>query len=195
MCIRDRYQRRVHGYVHSNFAVINALDDYAPRTHNTLNVQLEPREERKEPLSKFTTPTKREENYRNEEIVRSTQELLRALGSGAKARSICATPASIRNATKEKRDPNFTPSTGPRFGGQSAAPTMAQSMAQSLGISQGPRAFDIERREEKKDDPSPSIEEEADESVHEDLQLFSNCLLYTSPSPRDLSTSRMPSSA
>ena len=25
--------------------------------------------------------------------------------------------------------------------------------------------------------------------------LFNNCLLYTSPSPRDLSTSRMPSSA
>ena len=29
-----------------------------------------------------------------------------------------------------------------------------------------------------------------------DLNLYiSNCLLYTSPSPRDLSTSRMPSSA
>ena len=27
------------------------------------------------------------------------------------------------------------------------------------------------------------------------LTLFMNCLLYTSPSPRDLSTSRMPSSA
>ena len=27
------------------------------------------------------------------------------------------------------------------------------------------------------------------------LQQLSNCLLYTSPSPRDLSTSRMPSSA
>ena len=27
------------------------------------------------------------------------------------------------------------------------------------------------------------------------LMLFHNCLLYTSPSPRDLSTSRMPSSA
>ena len=26
-------------------------------------------------------------------------------------------------------------------------------------------------------------------------KLFNNCLLYTSPSPRDLSTSRMPSSA
>ena len=26
-------------------------------------------------------------------------------------------------------------------------------------------------------------------------KLFTNCLLYTSPSPRDLSTSRMPSSA
>ena len=29
----------------------------------------------------------------------------------------------------------------------------------------------------------------------EELQWFMNCLLYTSPSPRDLSTSRMPSSA
>ena len=28
-----------------------------------------------------------------------------------------------------------------------------------------------------------------------DIALFSACLLYTSPSPRDLSTSRMPSSA
>ena len=28
-----------------------------------------------------------------------------------------------------------------------------------------------------------------------DLDQHSNCLLYTSPSPRDLSTSRMPSSA
>ena len=28
-----------------------------------------------------------------------------------------------------------------------------------------------------------------------DLELFWLCLLYTSPSPRDLSTSRMPSSA
>ena len=27
------------------------------------------------------------------------------------------------------------------------------------------------------------------------LELFKSCLLYTSPSPRDLSTSRMPSSA
>ena len=27
------------------------------------------------------------------------------------------------------------------------------------------------------------------------IELFMNCLLYTSPSPRDLSTSRMPSSA
>eukprot|EP00831_Metopus_contortus_P060180 TRINITY_DN52083_c0_g1_i4.p1 TRINITY_DN52083_c0_g1~~TRINITY_DN52083_c0_g1_i4.p1 ORF type:complete len:110 (-),score=22.41 TRINITY_DN52083_c0_g1_i4:136-465(-) len=27
------------------------------------------------------------------------------------------------------------------------------------------------------------------------IEIFKNCLLYTSPSPRDLSTSRMPSSA
>ena len=29
----------------------------------------------------------------------------------------------------------------------------------------------------------------------ENLKVLRNCLLYTSPSPRDLSTSRMPSSA
>ena len=29
----------------------------------------------------------------------------------------------------------------------------------------------------------------------EQMQKYSGCLLYTSPSPRDLSTSRMPSSA
>ena len=32
------------------------------------------------------------------------------------------------------------------------------------------------------------------EALHRLVKLF-NCLLYTSPSPRDLSTSRMPSSA
>ena len=30
---------------------------------------------------------------------------------------------------------------------------------------------------------------------HEIIELLEDCLLYTSPSPRDLSTSRMPSSA
>ena len=34
-----------------------------------------------------------------------------------------------------------------------------------------------------------------DEQGHVDRELWNNCLLYTSPSPRDLSTSRMPSSA
>ena len=29
----------------------------------------------------------------------------------------------------------------------------------------------------------------------EDIPIYTSCLLYTSPSPRDLSTSRMPSSA
>ena len=32
-------------------------------------------------------------------------------------------------------------------------------------------------------------------STPQDLPNFKSCLLYTSPSPRDLSTSRMPSSA
>ena len=35
----------------------------------------------------------------------------------------------------------------------------------------------------------------ASEKLSEGITGFSNCLLYTSPSPRDLSTSRMPSSA
>ena len=41
-------------------------------------------------------------------------------------------------------------------------------------------------------DSAPQIDRPRDPS-HGDLSC--NCLLYTSPSPRDLSTSRMPSSA
>ena len=39
------------------------------------------------------------------------------------------------------------------------------------------------------------ISDEFEEDVFIDRGHFNNCLLYTSPSPRDLSTSRMPSSA
>ena len=34
-----------------------------------------------------------------------------------------------------------------------------------------------------------------EDQVKETLEKYYSCLLYTSPSPRDLSTSRMPSSA
>ena len=37
--------------------------------------------------------------------------------------------------------------------------------------------------------------EKTRKSVREIFERLTNCLLYTSPSPRDLSTSRMPSSA
>ena len=40
-----------------------------------------------------------------------------------------------------------------------------------------------------------SMEEQSKKLWHVSNYLLSNCLLYTSPSPRDLSTSRMPSSA
>ena len=46
--------------------------------------------------------------------------------------------------------------------------------------------------------PLPSLEKDPIEDFIDDLQLdtlIMICLLYTSPSPRDLSTSRMPSSA
>ena len=38
-------------------------------------------------------------------------------------------------------------------------------------------------------------DDSAQETLIEDEEIFRNCLLYTSPSPRDLSTARMPSSA
>ena len=46
-------------------------------------------------------------------------------------------------------------------------------------------------------DPKPlkKAQEVAKEIINENKPLFGICLLYTSPSPRDLSTSRMPSSA
>ena len=40
-----------------------------------------------------------------------------------------------------------------------------------------------------------SIEKGDDLNDGEIIKVFQTCLLYTSPSPRDLSTSRMPSSA
>ena len=61
------------------------------------------------------------------------------------------------------------------------------------------------KEEEKKsatygDDTEPMVESSSDQSIEEyedseDELNVSICLLYTSPSPRDLSTSRMPSSA
>ena len=35
----------------------------------------------------------------------------------------------------------------------------------------------------------------SEEDAYQEIKALCNCLLYTSPSPRDLSTSRMPSSA
>ena len=40
-----------------------------------------------------------------------------------------------------------------------------------------------------------AVAEELDNQRQQELQQIESCLLYTSPSPRDLSTSRMPSSA
>ena len=42
---------------------------------------------------------------------------------------------------------------------------------------------------------SNRFQTEFEQRITDDLKLFLDCLLYTSPSPRDLSTSRMPSSA
>ena len=44
-------------------------------------------------------------------------------------------------------------------------------------------------------DDTEQLPEEIDEPDEMEEQLDIDCLLYTSPSPRDLSTSRMPSSA
>ena len=45
------------------------------------------------------------------------------------------------------------------------------------------------------DDMSKDLDEELINHAVEKLGYTKGCLLYTSPSPRDLSTSRMPSSA
>eukprot|EP00831_Metopus_contortus_P080127 TRINITY_DN8120_c0_g3_i1.p1 TRINITY_DN8120_c0_g3~~TRINITY_DN8120_c0_g3_i1.p1 ORF type:complete len:124 (-),score=21.96 TRINITY_DN8120_c0_g3_i1:83-454(-) len=50
----------------------------------------------------------------------------------------------------------------------------------------------------KKDVPAPAkelLEKAIDKTEQQFIHHSSTCLLYTSPSPRDLSTSRMPSSA
>ena len=48
---------------------------------------------------------------------------------------------------------------------------------------------------EEGDDDDDEEEEMEEEEEKEEEEEEEDCLLYTSPSPRDLSTSRMPSSA
>ena len=43
--------------------------------------------------------------------------------------------------------------------------------------------------------PSGATKDACSDGIHDDEAANNICLLYTSPSPRDLSTSRMPSSA
>ena len=55
-----------------------------------------------------------------------------------------------------------------------------------------PPGYDCLEQAMQEDDAAPEI---ASSSAHDTLLIMYTCLLYTSPSPRDLSTSRMPSSA
>eukprot|EP00831_Metopus_contortus_P077192 TRINITY_DN7183_c0_g2_i1.p4 TRINITY_DN7183_c0_g2~~TRINITY_DN7183_c0_g2_i1.p4 ORF type:complete len:160 (+),score=60.68 TRINITY_DN7183_c0_g2_i1:391-870(+) len=55
-----------------------------------------------------------------------------------------------------------------------------------------PEVDDEEEDEEEEEEEEEKNNKKGSRKRHEDLQA---CLLYTSPSPRDLSTSRMPSSA
>ena len=68
------------------------------------------------------------------------------------------------------------------FGEKITAPTVMDEV-RNLGR----RSIGIEADVTKKDEVDAMFEKILDE--------FGSCLLYTSPSPRDLSTSRMPSSA
>ena len=54
------------------------------------------------------------------------------------------------------------------------------------------RRQDTKNRQNSIDDLDPFVQQKLEAQM---ITLFSSCLLYTSPSPRDLSTSRMPSSA
>ena len=53
----------------------------------------------------------------------------------------------------------------------------------------------ISEAETKAKEIISDAEKKAEEMIKQAKKEAENCLLYTSPSPRDLSTSRMPSSA
>ena len=53
----------------------------------------------------------------------------------------------------------------------------------------------IQTHDGKRTVKKPDVFNDSNISFKEKLFQYSDCLLYTSPSPRDLSTSRMPSSA
>ena len=80
---------------------------------------------------------------------------------------------------------------------------MTQSYFEYLGRQEA-APFTNEKLDYEQTEPdlTKAVNEQIDKNIKDRAQFFqdnieryNNCLLYTSPSPRDLSTSRMPSSA
>ena len=62
-------------------------------------------------------------------------------------------------------------------------------------VDEASKEDDKEVDEASKEDSEDKVDEASKEEKDEETTEATDCLLYTSPSPRDLSTSRMPSSA
>ena len=83
----------------------------------------------------------------------------------------------------------------PRQASQAIDPATPSTLARRVAAEQGPRGLSGLRVIEGGTDALATLIRLADGAERTlDLQYYA-CLLYTSPSPRDLSTSRMPSSA
>ena len=62
-------------------------------------------------------------------------------------------------------------------------------------LKRGRRKEERERRKEERKEERKKERRKRKREIETVLETGRSCLLYTSPSPRDLSTSRMPSSA
>ena len=65
----------------------------------------------------------------------------------------------------------------------------------ALGAIDGATALKLDESFEIKDEPQNDVIKDASTSLNEETPTNISCLLYTSPSPRDATLSRMPSSA
>ena len=75
------------------------------------------------------------------------------------------------------------------------SPLVDQVAAVSVGLIDGQALLDLDYSEDSRAEVDLNVVQSGDGRLLEIQGTAEGCLLYTSPSPRDLSTSRMPSSA
>eukprot|EP00831_Metopus_contortus_P037583 TRINITY_DN29602_c0_g1_i3.p1 TRINITY_DN29602_c0_g1~~TRINITY_DN29602_c0_g1_i3.p1 ORF type:complete len:226 (-),score=61.41 TRINITY_DN29602_c0_g1_i3:73-750(-) len=197
MCIRDRYQRRVHGEpcIFAHFATDNINDkslleclkspffteirSHQPHTDNLLR-----------PCMIIDNPTVlRNAVKRNN--ARPTHE-----GASVVINELAPQLDAYSKAAAEYLDPIWERDWQKQIKDMETRQMSYGDGMDRMEYRMGKDKFEERLEKLRKNDPEfANLLEDLAKLAEEDYGKVKDCLLYTSPSPRDLSTSRMPSSA